>query len=710
MAERDSTMAPDASVKGDALHKRAIERYKTLLDYWSENRRLALEDIKFRAGEQWPEQIKRAREAKFRPVLTFNKQEATIRQVVNDGRQNRPSVKYRPVDSGSDKRVADAYQGIVRHILASSNADEAFDTALDHAAGNGFGYFRVLTEWAHDDAFEQDIRVARIRNPLAVLLAPHQAADGADCEDGFVVDEMSREEFAATWPKAKFLDWNLDERQYAADWLTKTTVRVAEYFYRVHEEMKLVQLEDGQVLGEDEYAELAGRGMANLPAVKNRRTAKRATVRWCRLSGAEVLEEREWPSRYIPIIPVYGTEMDVDGKVIYSGMVRPAMDALRLYNYERTAYCERVALAPKAPWVAAEGQTEGHPEWDTANTENHAVLTYTPQDVNGTVLPPPQRVQASDVPTGLLQGMQVTEHDIQAAFGIFAAGLGDRSNEKSGKAILARQREGDVSTFHYHDNLNRAVRHLGRILLDLIPRIYDTRRVVRLLGEDGTDELAIVNPRSPLPVGVMGGLPMFNLSHGRYDVDVSAGPSYTTKRQESAEAMLAMTERNPQMWQSHGDLIVQSQDWPLAEEFAKRTKALMPPEVKDAIAKAEEEGDDEDDSRLRQVMEQADRAIEERERALQQAAEKIRELEKASADKAAEAAAKLEEARVKRYEAETERLKIVFPILDPATQEAIRAATAQQVMTPADLDAEAPPMNPDALAPPDMGGMPAPMQ
>lgn len=710
MAERDSTMTPDASVKGDALHKRAIERYKTLLDYWSENRRLALEDIKFRAGEQWPEQIKRAREAKQRPVLTFHKQEATIRQVVNDGRQNRPSVKYRPVDSGSDKRVAGAYQGIVRHILASSNADEAFDTALDHAAGSGFGYFRVLTEWAHDDAFDQDIRVARIRNPLAVLLAPHQAADGADCEDGFVVDEMSREEFAATWPKAKFLDWNLDERQYAADWLTKTTVRVAEYFYRVHEEMKLVQLEDGQVLGEDEYAELAGRGMANLPAVKNRRTAKRATVRWCRLSGAEVLEEREWPSRYIPIIPVYGTEMDVDGKVIYSGMVRPAMDALRLYNYERTAYCERVALAPKAPWVAAEGQTEGHPEWDTANTENHAVLTYTPQDVNGTALPPPHRVQASDVPTGLLQGMQVTEHDIQAAFGIFAAGLGDRSNEKSGKAILARQREGDVSTFHYHDNLNRAVRHLGRILLDLIPRIYDTRRVVRLLGEDGTDELAIVNPRSPLPVGVMGGLPMFNLSHGRYDVDVSAGPSYTTKRQESAEAMLAMTERNPQVWQSHGDLIVQSQDWPLAEEFAKRTKALMPPEVKAAIARAEEEGDDEDDSRLRQVMEQADRAIEERERALQQAAEKIRELEKAAADKAAEAAAKLEEARVKRYEAETERLKVVFPVLDPATQEAIRAATAQQVMTPADLDAEAPPMDPSALVPPDMGGMPAPMQ
>lgn len=703
MAERDSTMTPDASVKGDALHKRAIERYKTLLDYWSENRRLALEDIKFRAGEQWPEQIKRAREEKQRPVLTFHKQEATIRQVVNDGRQNRPSVKYRPVDSGSDKRVADAYQGIVRHILASSNADEAFDTALDHAAGNGFGYFRVLTEWAHDDAFEQDIRVARIRNPLAVLLAPHQAADGADCEDGFVVDEMSREEFAATWPKARFLDWNLDERQYAADWLTKTTVRVAEYFYRVHEEMKLVQLEDGQVLGEDEYADLSGRGMTNLPAVKNRRTAKRATVRWCRLSGAEVLEEREWPSRYIPIIPVYGTEMDVDGKVIYSGMVRPAMDALRLYNYERTAYCERVALAPKAPWVAAEGQTEGHPEWDTANTENHAVLTYTPQDVNGTVLPPPQRVRASDVPTGLLQGMQVTEHDIQAAFGIFAAGLGDRSNEKSGKAILARQREGDVSTFHYHDNLNRAVRHLGRILLDLIPRIYDTRRAVRLLGEDGTDELAIVNPRSPLPVGVMGGLPMFNLSHGRYDVDVSAGPSYTTKRQESAEAMLAMTERNPQVWQSHGDLIVQSQDWPLAEEFAKRTKALMPPEVKAAIARAEEEGDDEDDSRLRQVMEQADRAIEERERALQQAAERIRELEKASA-------AKLEEARVKRYEAETERLKVVFPVLDPATQEAIRAATAQQVMTPADLDAEAPPMNPDALAPPDMVGMPAPMQ
>lgn len=680
---RKAKQEPDEKPEEKSLHKKALARYKELEEYWGDNRKAALADIKFRTGDQWPEHLKSQREKKRRPALTFHKQEAYIRQVVNDGRQNRPSIKYRPVDGKADIKVAEGYQGLVRSILASSNADEAFDTALDNAAGNGFGYFRVLTDYADDGGFEQDIKIARIRNPLSVLLAPHQCADGSDAEDGFVIDEMGREEFKRTYPNAKKVNWQTDSKDYDQDWLNGLTVRVAEYFYKEATEHEIYQLADGQVVKAEEHARLIENGATDVPAIVSRRKVRGTKVKWCRLSGAEVLEESEFPSKFIPIIPVYGTEMDVNGKVIYSGIIRPAKDALMLYNYERTAYCERVALTPKAPYIVAAGQTEGHDEWETANSENHPYLTYNQVDVNGERAPPPRRESASDIPAGFAQGIQITEHDIQSAIGIFASGLGDRSNEKSGVAIQSRQREGDVSTFHYHDNLARATKHLGRILLDMIPRVIDTKRMVRMLGEDGSDTLAWSNPEAPVPYMKMEGFPMFNFGTGRYDVDVSVGPSYTTMRQESADAMMEIASRNPAVWQTHGDLIAEAQDWPHAEEFAKRSKALLPPEIRAAI---DEDSEDGPPPEVKAIMEQAQAAIQEREAALQGAAAKIEELERAAAEKQAEIEVKNRETDVKAYEAETERLQVLATAITPEQVQQIVLQTLQQLNTPGEID------------------------
>lgn len=681
--------------ENEKLLKDARERYKQAEDAWAKNRKAALEDMKFRAGDQWPAEVKEARIKQGRPCLTVDKINQYIRQVVNDGRQNRPGVKVRPIDDASDPQVAAVFSGLIRDICSRSNADDAFDTAQDCAASSGFGYFRVLTEYANDSHFEQNICVRRVRNPLAVLTDPlAQMADGSDMEYAFVVDDMRKDEFVRKFPKAEKVNWETDHREYGDGWLTDLTVRVCEYWYKVPERKTIYLLEDGTTSTREDYeaAEAAGVGV---PEVIDEREAQVMSVKWCRMSGAEVLEERDWAGRYIPIIPVYGTEMDIDGEVVYAGLIRPARDAQMLYNYSRSAFAERVALTPKSPWVAAVGQVEDNPEWETANSENHAVLRYNPVDVAGVMVPPPQRISASDIPAGFAQDMAMSEHDIQAAIGMYSASLGQPSNEKSGRAIMARQREGDTATFHFQDNLNRAVKHLGRVLVDLIPKILDTKRIVRIVGDDDEAELVQVNPDLPAATAKVttpgGVLKVFNLNVGRYDVDISAGPSYTTKRQESSEAMLEMAKQNPNIWVTHGDLIVKSQDWPQAQEFADRTKALMPPDMRAAIdqAKAERDGPSPE---LRTLMDKASGAIEMRDQQIAQltdlakrAGEEIESLKKQLEDADLSHDLKAAEVDVKAYQAETDRLKTLAPAMTPEVVQRIVLQTVAQLATPLDV-------------------------
>jgi hypothetical protein len=613
-----------------SLLEEARANYKIADEWWGHNRKAWLEDAKFRALDQWPSDIRKKREAEGLPCLTFDKLNQYVKQVVNDGRQNRPAVKVRPIDDEADIEVADGLQGLIRSICNRSNADEAFDTALDHAAGNGFGFIRVITEYAHEKTFNQDLAVRRIRNPLTVLLGPHEMADGSDAEFGFVEVLIPKKKYKKQYPKAKETDWT--SANFADGWSDADHVKVCEYFYKVEELANLHLLSDGTTATDEEIA-LALKETGKAPQVIETREIPQCKIKWCRLSGAEILEEKPWLGKYIPIIPVYGNESDIEGKVTYSGLIRAARDPQVLHNFSRSAFAQRVALTPKAPWLIAEGQIEGHEtEWADPNGAVGA-LVYKSVDVDGRPVPPPQRISPTDVPAGFAQDMQMAEHDIQASMGMYSASLGEKSNEKSGKAIMARQREGDTATFHYQDNLNRAIRHLGRILVDMAPKIYDGTRVVRLLGEDGSTTDAQIDPRQDVAHQKQGGKSIYNLGIGQYDVDVAAGPSYTTKRQESAEAMIELTRANPTMWQTHGDLIVGAQDWPNAEAFAKRSKLLLPPEIKQA---EEEDGDVSpevqalraDMDRMRQ---DAEMAIQEREQLLQKMQQEMEAL-KASKD------------------------------------------------------------------------------
>lgn len=677
--------------KTDALVA-ARERFKRASEYWSEDRTNALDDIKFRAGRQWPEEVITARERDKRPALVLDKLSQYIRQIVNDGRQNRPAIKVLPVDSGADRATAEIFSGIIKHIETNSNADAAYDTALDSSATCGQGYFRVLTEYSGDESFDQDIVIRRVRNPLSIIIDPECIeADCSDMKFAFVIEEMEKEEFEKAYPGKLPQSWEID--QSCSDWFGDT-VRIAEYWYVNETPRKLHMLEDGTVIDDEKLKMVESEGVELTSLIKETREIPKRKVMHCKMTGSEYLEEpREWVGKWIPILVVWGNEIDIEGKVMHSGIIRPGKDPQRLYNYARTAFAERVALTPKAPWVAAEGQIEEYAdEWATANTDNHSVLRYRPVSLNGQPVAPPQRTSASDVPAGFAQDMQISEHDIQASIGMYNASLGAPSNERSGKAIMARQREGDVGTFHYHDNLNRAIRHCGRILVDLIPKIYDSDRVIRILGYDGTPGEATINPNIPTASQQVGMQMMYNLGVGRYDVTISSGPSYNTLRQESASAMIEMVQANPALMQIAGDIIVKNQDWPGAEELSERLKLTLPPEIQQAEqAKKSQQMPPE----MQQIISQFEQAMQQKDQMMEAAAQKIEELmgelkqlQSDTESKENEVKIKAVETEIKAYQAETDRLQALSQSMTPEQIQQIIMQTLTDLMTPNDIPLE----------------------
>lgn len=656
----DEAQEEAEELKVDPLHEMR-EKFKLADEYWGDDRRAALDDIKFRAGEQWPAEIVAQREKDKRPCLTVDKLNQYVRQIVNDGRQNRPSIKVSPVDSKADVATAEIMAGIVKHIESRSNADAAYDTALDSSATGGFGYFTVTTEYSGEETFDQDICIKRVRNPLTIIIDPESVeADASDMKFAFVMETMTKDEFEKKYPNKLSADFETNEKYEG--WYGDE-VRVARYWEVVEEDRTLYQMVDGTVISKARYDELKEGGLVEIDSmVKAVRNIPVRKVKHSLVSGAEYLEEpQEWPGKYIPICVVWGNEIDIEGKVTHSGIIRPAKDAQRLYNYSRSAFAERVALTPKAPWLAAEGQVEDYEdEWNTANTASHSVLRYVPTSLNGQPVPPPQRVNPTDVPVGFQQDMQISEHDIQGAIGMYAASLGAPSNERSGKAIMARQREGDTGTFHYHDNLNRAIRHCGRIIVDLIPKIYDSKRVVRIMGYDGTMSEASLDPGLPTASQKQGLQMMYNPGVGTYDVTITSGPSYNTLRQEATESMVTMIQAHPELMNVIGDLMVKNMDWPGAEEISKRLHMVLPPPILEAEQKAVM---DKMPPEMQQAIEQFDMAIKQKDETINAAADEIERLRvendklKTGHDlKAAEIQIKAQEAQISQFEAETARL------------------------------------------------------
>ena len=684
----------------------ARSRMTMAISAYSDTREDELDDLRFYAASpdnqwQWPADVLQTRGAvqgqtiNARPCLTINKLPQHVHQVTNEQRMNRPGIKVIPADDEADVDMADVFNGVIRHIEYMSDADVAYDTACENQVSYGEGYIRLLTEYCDEDTFDQDIKIGRIRNSFSVYMDPMiQDPTGADARWCFVTEDLTKAEYERLYPNSAPISTLMSlgvGDQSISQWINENTIRIAEYFYIEYEKQTLNLYPGNQTAFDNTPEDKALRMMFGKPL--RSREADRKKVKWCKINGYEILEEREWAGAYIPVVRVVGNEFEVDGRMYVSGLVRNAKDAQRMYNYWVSQEAEMLALAPKAPFIGYGGQFEGYEQqWKTANTNNWPYLEVNPDvtDGQGQVLPLPARAQPPMASSGLLQAKSGAAEDIKSATGQYNASLGMTSNERSGKAILARQREGDVGTYHYVDNLARAIRHIGRQLVDLIPKIYDTERIARIIGEDGEPSTVKMNPMQQEPVKRIvdqeGTLieKIYNPSVGKYDVRVITGPGYATKRQEALESMAQLLQGNPQLWQVAGDLFVKNMDWPGAQDLAKRFKKTIDPKV---LA-------DDDDPALAAANQQMEAMNAEMQNMFQMLQNVSQSME------ARELQIKEFEAEVKGYAAETQRISAVQAGMSPEQIQDIVMGTIAAAMDTGDLVGGAPQMPP--MEPPQM--------
>jgi hypothetical protein len=540
------------------------------------NRSEALEDLKFAAGDQWPVEIQNSRTLEARPCLTINKIDAYVRQVTNQQRQQRPRIKVHGMNSQSDAKVADILTGICRHIEVNSDADHAYDNAFNYAVRMGFGYWRVKTDYVREDSFDQEIYIEPIHNPFTVYFDPNSTLpDGSDAEKCLITQVVSKEIFRKMYPDADdgtgFSQRGTGDSN--AEWVMKEDIRIAEYFYTERKPDKLCLLSNGVKKFRSELPkqdELLAMGVV----VIDERASFRKEIKQIKCTAIEVLEEGIWPSKYIPIVPVYGEEFVVENKRKKYGLVRMAKDPQRMYNFWKTALTESVALAPKAKWLLAEGQDEGHEnEWAMANIKAMPVLRYKQKDIEGVPAPVPTRIQPEAPPAGIIAAADGINADMQAVLGIFDPNQMATGNI-SGKALNGQQQQIDLTNFHYYDNLTRSIKHTAKIILDLVPKIYDQARVMRIIGDDGKPDLVDINKRQSDEQGVM--TILNDVTVGEYDVVMDTGPGYNSKRIEAVNSMMPMLSADPNLMNVAGDLIFRNMDFPGADVIADRLAAANP--------------------------------------------------------------------------------------------------------------------------------------
>lgn len=689
------------SDKDEKIIREAKDRFKRCQEWESRQRSIALDDKRFRYGDsdnnyQWPNDLRTAREIDQQPCLTINKARQHCLQIVNDAKQNKPGVKISPVGNGATFEAAQVFDGIVRHIEYISNAETIYDCATENQVDTGMGYWRIVTDYATDDTFDQEIFLRRIKDPNSVYLDPDiREKDGSDARFAFVFDDMPKDEFIKLYPDCE------DDISHAAlgndtGWITKDHVRVCEYYSRANRKDKLVAFAivgiDGQP-GEQQIIRLSELRKAvdketidailADPETKTREILV-DDIKWYKIGANKILDRRDWPGQYIPIVRLTGEESIIDGVWDAKGHVRYLKDAQRMYNYWTSSATEMVALQPKSPWIGSARAIQGYENyWKDANRISHSILPYNDIDEDGNVVAPPSRPAPPVMAPAYVTGMQVAQNELMMASGQYQSQMGQNENAKSGVAINARQRQGDNATYHFIDNLAVAIRYTGKILIDLIPKIYDTPRIIKIMARDGTPSDVAIDPQARqayIEEQQETGeevRSIFNPAVGKYAVVSEVGPAYATKRQEAFAALTDIMKSSPELMSIVGDLLFKSADFALSEEIAERLHRAIPKQILGEGPSPE--------------VEQMQGQLQALQQALQAALEEIADKEKQLQDKQ-------QDHEIRGYEAETKRLGTVANSVPEIGLDALKTviqATISEMMAaqPMNVEIEESPMD-----------------
>ena len=574
MNEYEDTYSAD-----EALLKEALSRFEIVAD--KDSRKQAVDDMRFAnvEGAQWDEDSISKR--LNRPRFSINRISGAIAQIVGDQRQNKIAIKVIPKGNGATKDIAKIYSGLIMNIEADSNAANIYDAAFDESVTCGFGGWRVVTKYVDDDVFEQDICVEWIPSAASSLYFDKSAKeyDKSDANYAFVITTMSKDEFKSKWPDANLDSFNekVSNQSNCKDWYSGDNVRIAEYWKKEPVIKHIALLSDGRVIDQNEEKSVLDELARSGVTVIKTRKVKSYKITMTVISGTQVLEEpKPWAGKYIPLIPLYGKISVIEGKEYVKGMVRDAKDPQRIYNYSTSQVIEASALTPKDPYWYTPAQVAGHEaKYRNFNRDNSPFMPYNPDPAVGGA--PPQRTGSPSVQQSLIAQVQQAATDIHATTGIEPASLGNSPELKSGKAIMAQQAMGDRGSFVYTDNLQKSIKYTGKVLVDLIPRIKDTEQAVRIMDVSGESEEVEINKVVQTVLDEQTGKEQVvnDITAGKYAVEITSGPSYTTKRAQTADQLVQLAGQSPVLQQLAMDLIVQNLDINNSEELTKRVRTMM---------------------------------------------------------------------------------------------------------------------------------------
>lgn len=589
----------------------AKKRFKACENWESQARIYFDYDYKFAHGDsnnmfQWDKWVVGDRITNQRPCLTINKTAQHNLQIINDGKQNKPGVNIRPVGDEASFEAAQVFQEVVRHIEYISSAENVYDNAASFQVNGGWGYWRVTVEKI-TGTFDKEIFIRRIKNPMNVYLDPNiNEVDGSDAWFGFIFDDMDKDLYEAQYSKFKDAGNVQFDNEYQG-WYTNDHVRVCEYYRKSQKEDKLVYFElpeTQESIGPIKWSKLSKDARQMFNDIKARednlpeedRTYREQEelseeIEWFKIAGNVIIDRKKWLGKYIPIVRLVGTETVIDGIWDCKGHTRALLDPQRIYNVNSSANVEFGALQTKSPITAPAAAIEGYEDlYGRANIDNVAVLPYNHRDDEGGEIPPPQRMQAPQPSAAYVQQMEIAQNEMMMVTGQYQAQMGENENAKSGVAINARQRQGDRATYHFIDNQAIAIRYTGKILIDLIPKVYDTKRVIRIEARDNTIMNVTIDPKAQQALQVNPNTQqtdnrqpivdmIFNPTVGMYDVQSDTGPSFATRRQEAFNALTQIAAQNEQFMGIAGDILWKVADFPEAQVLAQRWRRIIPPNI-----------------------------------------------------------------------------------------------------------------------------------
>jgi len=586
---------------GDPIVDEAKMRFQRCMEWEAASRERFIEDMKFSYGDadngyQWPNAIRRSRDVDSKPCLTMNIIRQHNLQIINDAKRNKAEVTVLPTSGGASYESAQVYKDLLGDIQYNSQAQLAYAQAREFQVYGGIGWWRLVTRYVDENTFDQEIVILPVKDPLSIYMDPDiLQRNGSDARFAFAFDDIPRDEFREAYPEfISVIGTNpLGVASGDDDWLSKSHVRVCEYFRKVPKEDWLLSFVDPGSGQRKTVRE------SNLPTeVREKVRADKMTkrrrvwdyeIQWFLIAANQIIDETVWPGRYIPLIRVLGEETVIDGIMDRKGHTRAMKDGQRMYNYNASAQVEVVALQTKTPWTgAAAAIDEFQGYWNNANQANNAFLPFNHLDDDGNPIPAealPKRMEPPAPSQAFELGMQTAFNQIMMVSGQFQNQMGMMGNERTGSAIQERMDQGDTATYHFRDNYETALVFTGIQIIDLVPKIYDTRRLMMIQADDGSSFELEIDPSAVQALAVrldrQGKIVrrIFNPAIGRYEIRAAPGTAFGTRRQETVQALTLILTQAPALTGVIGDLLLSAMDFKEAQEAAQRLKRMVPPQA-----------------------------------------------------------------------------------------------------------------------------------